>query len=359
MAAMPNICAPDPTLDAVDSAIQVQGNAEPSRTYLGMSSIGRECSRALWYDFRWASPSVWPADALKRFEDGHMGEDLQARRLQMLPAITLYVLDSRTGEQFGYTDHGGHFRGHMDGVILGLLQAPKTWHVWEHKQTDPKKQASLLKAKGEHGEKRALQAWDPVYFGQAQMYMGHSRLERHYLTCATPGGRNTVSVRTNYEPNVFESLTAKALRIITAQTPPARLSERPDWYRCGWCSHHGICHEKVIPQVSCRTCAHATPEMDGDGRWSCAAFGCDLPDQVQRDSGLCPAHIFIPDLLPWKAVDSGQQGTESWVEYDKDGISIINGANGWKSNEIAANVALIGDPEATAIRARFQAELIG
>lgn len=359
MAVMPNMCAPDPTLEAVDSAIQARGDAEQARPYLGMSSIGRECSRALWYDFRWASRSSWPADALKRFEDGHIGEDLQAKRLQMLPAITLYVIDHRTGKQFGHVDHGGHFRGHMDGVILGLIQAPKTWHVWEHKQTDPKKQASLLKLKQDRGEKAALQEWDAVYFGQAQLYMGYAKLDRHYLTCATPGGRHTISVRTNFDQNIFEALKAKALRIITAQTPPEQMSERPDWYQCKWCSHHAICHEQAIPQVTCRTCAHATPELDGDGRWSCAAFGCDLDVQVQRESSGCPNHIFIPELLPWKAVNSGQTGAEAWVEYDKDGTSIINGAQGWLSREIAANVAMIGDPEAAAFRARFQAELIG
>lgn len=41
---------------------------------------------------------------------------------------------------------GEHFRSHMDGVVLGLLQAPKTWHVLEIKATAEKKLAALRKA---------------------------------------------------------------------------------------------------------------------------------------------------------------------------------------------------------------------
>ena len=151
MAAIP---APaDPTLAAVDAAIEVRGNAEQHRPYLGMSAIGRACSRALWYGFRWCSPNTFDAATLKRFEDGHRGEDIQADRLRLVEGIELLTIDPRTGRQFGYVDHAGHFRGHSDGLITGILQAPATQHVWEHKQVADKKQAELIKAKAEHGDK--------------------------------------------------------------------------------------------------------------------------------------------------------------------------------------------------------------
>lgn len=357
MAALP-VFDQDPTLLAVDAAIAARGNAEPARPYLGMSEIGRPCERALWYGFRWCSPPQWEAAVLKRFEDGHRGEDLQAERLRLVVGIELHTQDPRTSRQFGYHDLGGHLRGHMDGAIRGLLQAPATWHVWEHKQTDDKKQAALGKAKAEHGEKAALAAWDAVYHAQAVLYMRFAGMSRHYLTCASPGGRHTISVRTNADPQAAQALLAKARRIITSQVPLARLSDRPDWYQCQWCPHHALCHQSAgpaVPQVTCRTCAHATPELDGEGRWSCARYGLDLPVEFQRRGAECAQHVFIPALLPWPVADADEQaGSISYA--GADGL-MVNGPGGWRSSEIAAQPGLFADPVANRIKDTFNARL--
>lgn len=325
--------ATDPTLDAVDAAIESRGNAEQPRPYLGMSSIGAPCARASWYGFRWAAPSAFDAATLKRFEDGHRGEDIQAERLRLVPGVTLHTEDPRApGQQFGFSDIGGHFRGHMDGAILGLVQAPKTWHVWEHKQTGEKKQCELAKLKATN-EKSALQAWDATYYAQAVIYMHYAGMDRHYLTCASPGGRHTISVRTNADKAAAEALIEKARRIILADNPPARLSERPDWYQCRWCQFHGICHEGKLPAVNCRTCAHATSELDGDGRWSCFRFKYDLDTATQRQGAQCPSHLFIPSMVPLKQVDASESA--GWIEYELSGGGVIrNGHGGVKSRDM-------------------------
>jgi hypothetical protein len=119
-----------------------------------------------------------------------------------------------------------------------------------------------------------------------------------------------------------------------------------------------VCHEGKIPDVTCRTCAHATPEMDGDGRWSCARFGCDLEVATQRQGGQCPNHVFIPALMPWQAVDADE--TAGWVDYKKpDGVIIKNGPGGYASRELAANAVMAGDPVVDQIRETFDAEVVG
>lgn len=350
MAALPDLMA-DPTLEAVNAAIEARGNAEQHRPYLGMSEIGRSCDRALWYGFRWCSPKTFDAATLRRFEDGHRTEALEAERLSLVGGIELLTIDPRTGRQFGFSDHGGHFRGHMDGSILGLLQAPKTWHVWEAKATDDKKQAALIKAKAEHGEKGALAAWDAVYYAQAVLYMHYAGMKRHYLTCASAGGRRTVSVRTNADPKTAKAMQARAVRIIQADAPPAKLSERPDWYECKWCDHQAVCHHGSMPEISCRTCVHATPELDGDGRWSCARFGCDVSLKTQRQGDQCPEHRYIPALVPFaEPVDADDAA--NWIEYHAgEGRVFRNGGNGYTSTEIRAlGPVLIADPEADAVK---------
>lgn len=351
MAALPDLMA-DPTLEAVNAAIEAQGNREPHRPYLGMSEIGRSCDRALWYGFRWCSSKAFDAATLRRFDDGHRTEDLEADRLRLVDGVELLTIDPRTGRQFGFADHGGHFRGHMDGSIRGLLQAPKTWHVWEAKATDDKKQAALLKAKQEHGEKAALAAWDPVYHAQAVLYMHYSGMNRHYLTCASAGGRRTVSCRTNADAKRAKELKARALRVIQADAPLARVSDRPDWYECKWCSHHAICHGDQLPEISCRTCVHATPELDGDGRWSCARFGCDLSVKTQRHGDQCPEHRYIPALIPFAEAVDADDGA-NWIEYVYgEGDTFRNGGPGGLSSAEMRALGRAGlvDTQAAAIK---------
>ena len=98
---MPTNC---PTLDAVDREIEARQDRS-RRGYLGMSSIGKSCERALWLSFRWAFSTNFKAQTLKLFDDGHRGEDIQAERLRLVPTIELLTHDE-DGQQFGFSDFG-------------------------------------------------------------------------------------------------------------------------------------------------------------------------------------------------------------------------------------------------------------
>lgn len=338
MAALPDLTK-DPTLEAVDTAIERVQSKRP-RDYLGMSGLGSECERALWYSFRWCSEIASRADLIKCRIDGYQGESLQADRLRLVKGIELHTEDPETGEQFEFIDFGGHLRGHMDGAILGLMQAAKTWHVWEHKQVNEKKQRALQKAKSEKGEKAALEAWDLTYFGQAQLYMHFSGMTRHYLTCSSPGSRHTIGVRTDYQPTVALRLLVRAEYIITAESPPAKISDNPDHFVCQWCDHRDTCQGGVIPQVSCRTCVHSTPELIGDRRWSCARYRADLSFQEQETA--CEDHLFIPPLMPWPYIDASPE--ENWITYDTPAGILKNGRGGLESYQLREeqNASVVG-----------------
>jgi hypothetical protein len=318
MVALPTL--PDPTLAAVDRAIEERALRDKPRRYLGMSAIGASCERNLWYLFRWVTKVRFSADALKRFADGHAAEDVQAQRLRLVEGVTLWTVDPETGRQFGYSDLGGHFGGHKDGVIVGLIQAPKTVHVWEHKSVNDDKLGKLEKLKAEKGEKQALAAWDAVYYAQAVLYMHYSKLDRHYLTASSPGCRRTVSCRTEANPELALRLIAKADRIIYGNRPPARLSEDPSWFECRWCSHREICHEGALTDRNCRTCIFSAP-VEGGG-WRCGLYNYALNDDEQRLG--CVAHRFIPDLVPGEQIDAA--GDAAWIEYRlRDSSTFIDG----------------------------------
>ncbi|UPT53096.1 exonuclease [Synechococcus phage Yong-M3-232] len=311
MVAIPEIG--DPTLQEADRALE-RAQERRHRSHLGMSQIGRPCEREIWYSFRWVQQNNFDAATLKRFEDGHASELVAVRRLKMVPGIELHEVDER-GEQFRFEDFGGHFSGSCDGAVLGILQAPKTWHILEIKASA--KHDDLDKAKKKVGDKAALADWNPTYYAQAALYMHYAGLDRHYLVCVSPGARKWTSVRTEADPVHAEVLRAKAERIIFTDQAPNRIGG-PDSFTCRWCDFHALCHgSEVRAERNCRTCLHSTPERDGT--WRCEKFGHTLSkdDQVAG----CPEHRFLPSLVPGEQVDAGEWGITyrtiggEWIDH--------------------------------------------
>lgn len=238
MADIPQDIFGDPTLMALDQVLEAEALKEEPREYLGASIIGDPCSRKLWYYMN-RPREVFKADTLRRFIDGHRTEDLIVGWLKQIPGITVWEKDEN-GEQYGFSE--GNFSGHYDGVILGILQSPKTPHVLEIKCCNSKKFEKLKKLIKDLGEKKALAEWDPIYYAQAQVYMKYTQLDRHYMVVATPGGRDLISCRTEYDAAAAKGYINKAHRILTAKVPPERMSEKSDFFMCKWCNFRDECH---------------------------------------------------------------------------------------------------------------------
>lgn len=231
----------DPNLAAAEDAIVLKHTKESRRTYLGMSSIGDPCSRRLWYSYHNHIEENYDAATIMRFEDGHRSEDLMAQRLKATDGISLVTSDD-SGNQFEVQDFEEQFKGHLDGIIWGLIQAPNKEHVWEGKCVNEKKFKDFLDIKAKFGEKNTLAKWDEIYYAQAQAYMGYTGINRHYLTVCTPGGRRWEAVRTEFDQNEFDKIRDKAKRILNAKIPLAKLSNDPNWFQCKWCNYWNRCH---------------------------------------------------------------------------------------------------------------------
>ncbi|WP_337187558.1 hypothetical protein [Phenylobacterium sp.] len=321
---MAKIPTPDeraPTLEAADRALESKSQLEKPRPYLGMSSLAEPCSRKLFYRFRWAGREIFDALTLKRFEDGFRTEDLVIQRLKMAPGVTVIDRDPATGRQIAYSDVDGHVRGHADGLIDGILQAPKTRHVLEIKATALKKFNELQRIIRDYGQKAALRKWNPIYYGQGMLYAFYEGLTRHYTVVSTPGGREWLGVRTDADTSIALELKAKAERIVRANTPPVRLSETPDQFECRFCSFANICHRQQPPERNCRTCLHAAPVWRG--QWRCERWDKILSEDAQREG--CPAHLYLPGFVAGEVDDVG----ESWVKYRMhDGSTFVDSETG-------------------------------
>lgn len=277
----------DPTIEAAMRALeQREGQRAPSRR-VGASSVGHDCTRRGWYSFRWASPSRMDAKGLMTVNDGHRGEIVMANLLRGVEGVQLWTENpDAPEEQISFELVAGHFVGKLDGVILGLLQAPKTPHVWEAKVVNEKKFQKLKQAVDKYGEKNALEQWDIVYFAQAQMYMRGMGLERHYITVATPGVREMIGVRTEYQKERAEMYERRADSIVFSSGIPSKISNDPANFQCKWCDHADVCHGGAAPLRNCRTCKSAMPLPGG-------VWGCDYHEKelsVEEQAVGCNAY---------------------------------------------------------------------
>ena len=280
------------TLQALDTELEMRQDTKP-RPYLGGSAIGDECSRKLWYGFRWYKNITFEARTLRLFEDGHRTEDLMAQRLKMIPNLHLDEVDPASGKQWGFVAIDGHFRGHADGKIIGLQEAPNSLHIWENKSVGEPNFKKLQKAIKDHGEKDALEKWNETYWGQIQVYMKMFDCKRAYHTVTTPGGRDYISLRTEYNPKYADHLLDKAAKIIGSSNPPPRISNDRTFWKCKWCDYSAICHDKAAPEITCRSCVYSYPTEKGT--WACEKFNRIL-DRTDQEAA-CAMHKTISESV--------------------------------------------------------------
>jgi hypothetical protein len=320
------------------------------RAHLGASVIGHACERYLWLSFRWAGREDFDGRMLRLFDTGKRAE---GRFVEELRGIGCEVHDcDEFGQQFRVSDVGGHFGGSMDGAVLGLPEAPKTWHVLEFKTHSARSFADLCKA----GVREAK----PQHWAQVQVYMGFTGMERAMYLAENKDTSEVYAERIEFDQVEFTKLVEKARRIITATVPPSRLSDDPAWFECKWCHFHAQCHGQQVPDVNCRTCAHSTPRVDGaDGQWHCALEDVALDPFTQADG--CNGHRFIPILLERIArqTDAREEpGGNLAVTYTlPDGSTFVNGyPPAFSSREIRAvqDAAALGDERVQAVKAQIR-----
>lgn len=281
------------TLEAIYRAYEA--NAERyHRTYLGMSTMGNECDRALWMGFRWAYP-VESLDGrkLRLFETGHREE---ARMLDDLEkaGVLVYRVDPDTDEQWAVAALGGHFRGHMDGQGFRFAEAPSTLHVLEFKTHNEKSFKALTKDGVEKSK--------PGHYAQMQLYMHYAHLDRAFYMAVNKNTDELYTERVHYDATTALRLEARAKTIIGAAEPPPRLHDDPTakmaWV-CNYCPAFAQCHGGQFAPRNCRTCLHSSPV---DGGWHCSLLNSALDENVQRVG--CASHLYIPGLVPGEQIDA-------------------------------------------------------
>lgn len=238
-----------------------------SRTYLGMSSIGDPCERKLWYSFRRYTGLPIEGRTIMIFRFGDCIETEVIHHLRLAG----YTVE---GQQDSFTDHGGWFSGHCDGIIHGITSRP---HILEIKSANEKK----FKAFKDYGVQKTYE----TYRCQAQCYMGYAGLERAIFIIQNKNNSEIYSERVYFDAEAFERLRQKAYRIITSNEQHGH-SFHQDSLNCKWCDYRIHCwnqSEAIQTNQDCMNCHYLS--------WDGLKRICNHPEhnyEIIQISGSCP-----------------------------------------------------------------------
>lgn len=275
------------TLAAINAAI-IANQEPPFRKHMGASLIGKECSRRIWYDFRWTLVENFDARILRLFGDGHHLEPRVAKWLRDA-GVELWEA-GEFGEnkaQMRISAHEGHFGGTPDfiGRRIPDLADPMEPCLVEVKTHNDKSFAKLaadgvMKTKWEH-------------FVQMQMYMGGLNLKWALYISYNKNDSSIHSEMVAFDEREFQRATDRAESIIWTEEPPARIGKSPAHFGCKFCNLQRLCYfGDVQPARNCRSCAFSIPAEGG--QWQCMRNGAFLDEAAQRAG--CDSYQVNPKL---------------------------------------------------------------
>lgn len=239
------------------------------RTHLGASLIGHECSRYLWYVFRWCFSEKFNGRMMRLFNRGHREEERFKEWLEGIGAKVFTV--DENGKQFQVSAVEGHFGGSMDGYCV----LPERFRIeepvlLEFKTNGTGRGFEDLKAKG-------MAISKPQHFAQTSIY-GYLSYEQFSHVLYMNINKNDDSIHlevTKLNHDLAKQMVLKAERIIVANEAPARLSDNPTFHKCSFCPAKDICHRGAIPEKNCRSCKFASAASNAE--WHCKKFNSSIP----------------------------------------------------------------------------------
>ncbi|MEL7110963.1 MAG: hypothetical protein AAGL99_17005, partial [Pseudomonadota bacterium] len=181
--------------------------------------------------------------------------------------------------------------------------------------------AGLLKAREKFGEGQAVMRAKPEHYGQMQMYMHKTGIERSLYVAVNKNTDAIFVERIKYDFKYANRLENNARRVAFDSAPPPRISDKSDFYLCRFCRFADRCHELTqdLPEVNCRTCIYSEPVEGGD--WLCKKHKIDT-DRA-RQNAACSSHLYNPEFINGQQIDYDLSA--GWVEYAMpDGTTYTN-----------------------------------
>lgn len=223
-------------VELIDQAID--NAAERQRDYLGASGIGEPCTRRLQYEFQGAPKDAdggFTPRTRRIFHRGHQGEEWM---IQWIRSAGFELRTHKNGQQFGFEDCDGRFKGHIDGVVTDAPNGFNFPALWENKVLGSKGFGQLVK----HGVAKAY----PKYAAQIATYQAYMQLAENpaFFTALNADTMDIHLELVPFNPALAQECADKAARILDAcdhgETLP-RIAAEPDGFACKFCPYKGVC----------------------------------------------------------------------------------------------------------------------
>lgn len=224
----------------IDEPINATAAESQRRGYLGASIVGHHCERHVQFHLMAARGLVerkQPSARIMRiFDRGNVYEEKARQWLK--DAGFLFGIPPRGRE---FSDFGGQFRGHVDGVLTGwkrpdILCPVELPVLWENKCLGAKGWKKLSTDK--------LKSYSSTYHAQVQVYMYYTGLERCLFTAVNADTMELYHEIVPFDLMEAELSRSRATGVISATEAVAmvpRCTNDPTFYICRFCDFRGEC----------------------------------------------------------------------------------------------------------------------
>lgn len=313
-----------PTVDAIFAAIEAERRSEYRGYGISASQLGTDCDRQLWLNLRWASPlERIDGRKLRIFERGNIEEDRVIADLRRA-GLDVQDVDPATGKQWRFEIAGGWLRGKADGIVTGVIEAPKARHVLEVK--------CIKAADWRAIKKHTLKVKKPEHWHQLHSGMAGLGIDRGIYVAVNADTQEILTERLHLDHEEALRQSARVGRAVDDHDMPLGLmgdvntekqaEKRRATPPCRFCDHAALCFDRAFAERSCRTCAHFT---FGDGpNGHCERFDRPLRPSDQQDGKDCPAHLYLPSIVPGEQIDADPDA-ETITYKMPDGSEWIDG----------------------------------
>ena len=200
---------------------------DDTRNYIGASSIGSDCLRQIWYQYKGVKAEQVPTKFRRAWAVGKLLEGMILDWIEQtglkIARVWYDLVDSDIPE----------FKGHMDSVWLNKNGEAKA--IIEVK-TAKHASFTIFKNKG-------CKAWSPQYYAQVQAYMGMSNIHKTYILVFDKDSCELFDELIEYDFEYYKSLKEKALIIVHANIPPPKIHGSPLFFKCKMCKFNKVCHK--------------------------------------------------------------------------------------------------------------------
>ena len=227
------------------------------REHLGASLIGHDCSRYLWYTFRWVKRMPISAQLGRIFKRGQDEED------RIILNLPYPVINRQQRVSAVY--------GHFGGSIDGMLDVDGALALIEFKTHN----ASSFSRLANHGlEDAKLQ-----HYIQMLIYMRLLNLEYGIYLAVNKNDDDYYIQVVEAEDCIADDYLHRAEMVVESDILPNKVSFDATFYKCKMCHYINLCYYKEQPLSNCRTCDKSNPT--DTGTWMCSQYLRDIPVTFQ------------------------------------------------------------------------------